>query len=883
MKSLAVIVFIYLIVPGSGELIWDGLPLSTRAEFATLVALCIALTNRDVRKRIREWLGRRIWREALKPVVVLLALLKLLSFAWHPFSDGFQACYRSIYEPFENAEQCEKSYEGPFLRRNDFGFHNTTRIDRAIDFGVHTHDWSLPFMNEYPRMGANWLERFPFTVAYGATVDNAETDLRLVPIYSNGEVSGAVGASEFTTSALPVADQYEFPRLTLVTAPTGVSEFVLRYRFSEDDSTDAPDAAPPIRGKYATLKVGSPQSRDSILRFASVRIRGWTLNVNAEQTPNYVFAADESGSEIGRSAPQERPDVAQYVGKPDLTNNGFNFSIPARSLLTGAVSINASYDTETVQLAVLTATTDFVPALPTVELTPQPNSRSDLTVWFDAHRDDFSGFTPGNLGDKPPTLRILLTLLDLTSALLLAGVLLVALVSLRRSLPIAAILAAVTFSFMEIVSAVVPSVAGSRVFFPVIAITLLIVLVVRHLRPSSLFVFLPMAVVLAAYKSFDHLERFHTSKGQRWWGRLIFYWRDSDWYATQGYARTIFVEGSLRGGESLFWFQAGPRYLAFITRSLLGEQDALIGIIMTSLGFLAALILAARFLEKCRSLFEWSVGGCVLFVILFFMTDDLMAGFGFVGSSEYPTWIVFLIAAAFVISARSEPRAWPMVVFAVALGYSIQLRPNQIGGIVLMFIVMLLLVDRADTVRTIGTMSKMVASFTAVVLFSLWHNLYYGESFTPFTANAGINYEFSWLDVLGLSAGDDSFSAVWDQLRFMMYWNSPGNWSWTFMFWGAQLLWIVAIAYRYKKGLLFKAKSLLLLIPFGYGLPMLKYQMTSYYPRHLVVINLAFLLTALMAWPHSEKADEVSAAGDTDLMPSATTGLETAALSAPNR
>jgi hypothetical protein len=46
-----------------------------------------------------------------------------------------------------------------------------------------------------------------------------------------------------------------------------------------------------------------------------------------------------------------------------------------------------------------------------------------------------------------------------------------------------------------------------------------------------------------------------------------------------------------------------------------------------------------------------------------------------------------------------------------------------------------------------------------------------------------------------------------------------------------------------------------LLIPFGYALPMLKYQMTSYYPRHLVVINLAFLLTALMAWPHSESTD----------------------------
>jgi hypothetical protein len=389
--------------------------------------------------------------------------------------------------------------------------------------------------------------------------------------------------------------------------------------------------------------------------------------------------------------------------------------------------------------------------------------------------------------------------------------------------------------------------------------TLLIVLIARRWPPQSLVAYLPAAVVLAAFKSFDNLERFHASEGQRWWGRLLYYWRDSDWYATQGYARTVFLEGSLRGGEALFWFQAGPRYLAFVTRSLLGEQDALIGIMMTSLGFFAVFVLAARFLEKSRDGFSWLVGGCALFAMLYFMSDDLMAGFGFVGSSEYPTWTVFLLAAAFIISTRTESRSWPMVAFALALGYSIQLRPNQIGGVVLLFVAMLLLVDRSNSTRAIGTISKMIASFVAVVLFSLWHNLYYGESFVPFTANAGINYQFSWLDVLGFNPGEDDRLGTWrtvaSQLRFMMYWNAPGNLSWASLFWGAQLLWIVALAYRYKKGLLFRARSLLLLIPFGYALPMLKYQMTSYYPRHLVVINLAFLLTALMAWPHTESRD----------------------------
>jgi len=50
---------------------------------------------------------------------------------------------------------------------------------------------------------------------------------------------------------------------------------------------------------------------------------------------------------------------------------------------------------------------------------------------------------------------------------------------------------------------------------------------------------------------------------------------------------------------------------------------------------------------------------------------------------------------------------------------------------------------------------------------------------------------------------------------------------------------------------------------------MLKYQMTSYYPRHLVAINLSFLCAALMAWPRKEEAatsnDEPPAAGGDEM------------------
>ena len=142
MKSLAILAFVFLVMPGSGRLVWDGLPLSTRAEFATLVVIVLAILNREVRGAIQKHLYRWKWRGAVKPLLGLLILLKLLTFSWQPFSDGFIACYRSLYYPLVDPERCEKSYESPFTHHG-FVIDNSSRVDRTIDFGTHMHDWSL--------------------------------------------------------------------------------------------------------------------------------------------------------------------------------------------------------------------------------------------------------------------------------------------------------------------------------------------------------------------------------------------------------------------------------------------------------------------------------------------------------------------------------------------------------------------------------------------------------------------------------------------------------------------------------------------------------------------------------------------------------------------
>ncbi|MFM8507643.1 MAG: hypothetical protein ACKOBR_08140, partial [Actinomycetota bacterium] len=62
MKSLAFLVFLFLAVPGSGQLAWDGIPFSTRIEFATLVLFLLAIFNCTIRDWVRTHLARLSWR-----------------------------------------------------------------------------------------------------------------------------------------------------------------------------------------------------------------------------------------------------------------------------------------------------------------------------------------------------------------------------------------------------------------------------------------------------------------------------------------------------------------------------------------------------------------------------------------------------------------------------------------------------------------------------------------------------------------------------------------------------------------------------------------------------------------------------------------------------
>lgn len=237
----------FLLVPGSGRLVWDGLPFSSRLEFISIVLVFVALFSRDVRDSLRRQLARSHWSGLLKPGLVVLCAAKLLSFAWLPMSAGFEACYQSLYNPLPNVTDwrgvnlgvCEKSFEGPFLPRGGTGFANTSRVDSEVDFGQQAYDWRLPFMNDYPRLGNLWLARFPFAATYAAEVTVSDGDA-VIPIYSIGELDVSVNGKKVISLS-----EYDRHILTPVKLNSGGAELVFRYKYRDDTAS-----VPPIPSRH---------------------------------------------------------------------------------------------------------------------------------------------------------------------------------------------------------------------------------------------------------------------------------------------------------------------------------------------------------------------------------------------------------------------------------------------------------------------------------------------------------------------------------------------------------------------------------------------------------------------------------------------------------
>ncbi|MEY4796945.1 MAG: hypothetical protein RJA50_429, partial [Actinomycetota bacterium] len=173
--------FVLLAIPGSGFLRFDGLPFSSKTEFVVILISFCSLLSSEFRSRFKTSLSSNSGQTKRWIDTVLLAaiILKFFTFTLEPLGNGFESCYRSIYAPAKETK-CERSYEAPFLEADQIlNMDQITRMESQINFGpsgdwvldgASATTWRLPFVNEFPRFEALWLDRLPFTAKFGSFI-----------------------------------------------------------------------------------------------------------------------------------------------------------------------------------------------------------------------------------------------------------------------------------------------------------------------------------------------------------------------------------------------------------------------------------------------------------------------------------------------------------------------------------------------------------------------------------------------------------------------------------------------------------------------------------------------------------------------------------------
>ncbi len=845
--------FVFLAVPGSGLLRFDGLPLSSKIEFAVFAFSLGALFSSQFRHRCQQLLSWRNGQSSqwLNTILLAAVALKFFTFVLAPIGNGFESCYRSVYAPPKQEVKCEKSFEAPFLFTNDI--HNLdgiTRVEPTLNFGsarsgaislnATETTWRLPFVNEYPRFDAQWLDRFAFTAKFAAFV-NVNND-SFIPIQFVGEVSVLVAEEVFTSTS------YEKASVMLIPVKKGTQKIRIEFKFADLDVSEIPDRQPAIRGPWAELFVGKPIRQNRLVTALNLNIRGWSIDKDLKQAPSKVELRNQDGETVAFVEPSPRPDIAKAFGDDNYTLSGFDFVGVDVGLTSGYKDFElfATYPNGTsIQIGKITHASNKVGDIAKAEIsaTNLPDHPASIdSAWFSIDTQKVAPLVAAQ-SERSSLMIATFYFLDLLVMLGFLLIFVIFLAALKRNLSQMArltilcltsnlIFTNLSFSWWGYKSVVIPIVIGVLISYSL-----------QRDRSLNLIGVIPGVLAIIAGPTINLARSFQNGLGDApWWGFQLFRGRASDWFVTQGYARRIFVDGSLNGGENLFYFQPATRYLVFIQHLLFGENDVLLGILM-GCGILMAIVFVAReALKRIDSTRSHHL--LTFFVVACFVTfgDQIFLGFASAPSSEYPTWVlIFLIFGLILRGNISQSTA---IIGTIMAALTAQFRPNQAFGAFFLFLLIQSELVASENSRQLLTRLQLCIVFVTTMSLSLMHNLYYGFEFVFFSVTGDINSNSSYSDFLNIFNDETVRAMLIDKLSLTLNLGWPPS-TVSITFWSLQLIWLLAIANTIRLRTTGFKVWIALIFPLTYSVPQLPYDISSYYPRHVVATQLAFGLSGL--------------------------------------
>ena len=359
----------------------------------------------------------------------------------------------------------------------------------------------------------------------------------------------------------------------------------------------------------------------------------------------------------------------------------------------------------------------------------------------------------------------------------------------------------------------------------------------------------------------------------------IFRVRGDDWLVYQGLARSILTEWSLRGGEDVYWGQPGFRYLVFISHLVLGDGDVLIAFFFASI-FVASGLVFIRFASdrvNSQLIRTWAYVMAVLVVVLAISSRVIEAEY--LGLSEYATWIIAIFVGALLFKETIEQR-W-ILLGAALCGFCVFVRTNQLFGMAALVAIFAFADFSKKSLKQLSFWLPFCA-FGFMVLLPLFHNLYFGRVFVLLPQSAGKNSDYSWAELFQVFSNGESRAKAIMKLReftYTAYLNKGMGFSFTLaiVFWSFQIAWIISLAQVCRRRMRSLKNFAVVIWPLAFAIPAIPYRLDAYYPRQVVMFNLALGLAAFAILNKMHQLEKRSSAKGNE--PSWDSNLNTTAIS----
>ena len=322
--------------------------------------------------------------------------------------------------------------------------------------------------------------------------------------------------------------------------------------------------------------------------------------------------------------------------------------------------------------------------------------------------------------------------------------------------------------------------------------------------------------------------------------------RGNDHLVYQSLTREMLSSGFFRGGEDVYYFQPGIRYVFYALRLVFGESGFLTGVVCMSL-LAVGIFFCLDGLPKLTSklaILTCEIAGVSLLV---WWSSSHTIQSTIDGLSEFATWILLLFMFGFILRISSKS-ALPVVSFAAAA--VIWIRPNQGFGVIALLVLATVL-RRRDGASVRDVLQGALTPFVVVLSLIPLHNFVFGKTFALLPIGHQNALQASWLSILRVFSDVPARDFILGQLRGLLYLPSvlsdiySARLALSVLGFAVVMLLSTLLAIR-SEGRPRWPLVLLFGSVVGQLVPFLRFSLYRYYPIHNVAIYLTLVLCCVV-------------------------------------